>query len=613
MSAPGPAPAGLPIGGYGLIGDRRTAALVGTDGSLDWWCAPRFDSPAVFAALLDDANGGRWRVAPRGPWTSEQRYLPATNVLVTTFHLEGGGVVTVTDLMPEGTERGRASAIHRRVACVRGAATVEVLFAPRFGFGLRRTALHLRRHGVLATDEEHEALTVSATPGVAWRLDGADATASLALRAGDCEWLVLRFDDDEVHQVVVAACERALERTALFWDRWVSAMRYRGPYRREVARSALVLALCSDAETGAIIAAPTTSLPELPGGGRNWDYRYVWLRDAAFVLYALDRAGFGQMVDAFLRFFKRVCRHAGGGHLQIMFGVDGRRDLPETTLDHLAGYRGARPVRVGNAAARQFQLDVYGEIFEVVALTHRGREVAEGLWHVLHRLADWTAAHWREPDFSIWEARQAPKDFVFSKVMAWVALERAVHMAGRYGLPGDVETWKREAAAVHAAVLGRGWDADRRTFVQAFGEPQLDAAALRIPRVSFLRRSDPRVRSTLEAVRAELASSCEELIYRYRSPDGESGGEGAFVACSFWVAQTLAMVGEHAEGERLFRNLLRRANHLGLFAEEIDPATGEQLGNFPQALSHAALINAAIILERLRPTPPPVDPGAPPV
>jgi GH15 family glucan-1,4-alpha-glucosidase len=600
----GPAvPAGLPIGAYGVIGDRRTAALVGTNGSLDWWCAPRFDSPAMFGALLDDANGGRWRIAPRGAWTSEQRYLPATNILVTTFHLTAGAVVTVTDLMPEGAARGPSSAIHRRIACTRGTAVVDVLCAPRFGFGLRRTTTHRRRHGILATDEDREVITVAATPGVTWEVDGPDATTTVALAAGESAWLVLRHDDDEVRPVNPAGCERALDVTAAFWDGWLSAMRYDGPFRQQVARSALALALCTDAETGAIIAAPTTSLPELQGGSRNWDYRYVWLRDAAFVLYALDRAGFGETVDAFLTFFKRVCRRAGGGHLQIMFGVDGRRDLPETTLEHLAGYRGARPVRVGNGAARQFQLDVYGELLETVARAHRGREVTEGLWRVLHRLVDWTAAHWREPDFSIWESRQEPKDFVFSKVMAWVALERAIHMAGRYGLPGAVETWKREAAAVHAAVLSRGWDADRQTFVQAFGEPQLDAAALIIPKVGFLRRSDPRVRSTIDAVRRELASSCEELIYRYRAPDGESGGEGAFVVCSFWVAQALAMVGDVAEAERLFRNLLRHGNHLGLFAEEIDPATGEQLGNFPQALSHAALINTAVILERLRPPP----------
>ena len=599
-----PALPGLPIGGYGAIGDRRTAALVGTNGSIDWWCAPRFDSPSIFGALLDDTEGGRWRISPRGAWTTEQRYLPATNVLVTTFHLDAGGVVTVTDLMPDGAARGPASAILRRVACTRGAAVVDVLCAPRFAYGLARPTLLPRRHGVLATDEAGEVITVAATPGVVWEVAGADAAAAVALASGESAWFVLRHDDDEVRTVDPAACERALEATAAWWDGWLAAMRYDGPFRQDVARSALALELCSDAASGAIIAAPTTSLPEFPGGGRNWDYRYVWLRDAAFVLYALDRAGFGQTVDAFLTFFKRVSRRADGRHLQIMFGVDGRRELPETTLDHLAGYRGARPVRVGNGAAGQFQLDVYGELLETVALAHRGREVTEGLWRVLRRLVDWTAAHWREPDFSIWEARQEPKHFVFSKVMAWVALERAVHMAGRYGLPGDVGAWKREAAAVHAEVLARGWDAGRETFVQAFGEPQLDAAVLIIPKVGFLRRSDPRVRTTLAAVRRELASSCEDLIYRYRSPDGQSGAEGAFVPCSFWVVQALAMVGESAEAERLFRNLLRRGNHVGLFAEEIDPATGEHLGNFPQALSHAALINTAVILERMRPAAP---------
>ena len=510
-------------------------------------------------------------------------------------------MVGLTDFMPVGPARGRFGEIHRRVACARGSAQVQIEFTPRFDYARRATTLALRRHGLLATDAEADAVALSAPAGLEWVVSGDRATATATLRAGQAFWLVLRHDDDEVRPVAHCGSEWKLDITARWWDDWLGQLRYDGPYRTEVERSALALKLLCYKPSGAIIGAATTSLPETQGGGRNWDYRYAWLRDAAFVVYALDRLGFDAEADGFLRFFKRVCRRADGRHLQIMYGLDGERDLPERSLDHLAGYRGARPVRIGNGAAGQFQLDVYGDLLETVAVWHRHHRVTEGLWKVLRDMVDWTAAHWREPDFSIWENRQEPKQYVFSKVMAWVALDRGVRIASRLSLPGDPARWQREADALRAEVLERGYDPARQTFVQAYGEPQLDAALLVIPQVGFLGRRDPRVRSTLAAVRRELGSACEELIYRYRAPDGLAGTEGAFVVCSFWLVQDLALVGEITEAERLFRNLLHRANHLGLLAEQIDPATGEHLGNFPQALSHAALLNCAMILERLKP------------
>jgi len=593
----------LGIGDYGVIGDLHTAALVGRDGSIDWCCVPRFDSPSVFAALLDPAVGGRWQIRPAGGWTSDQRYLPATNVLVTAFHADAGGVLEVTDLMPVGPGRAGRSELHRRVHCPRGPVDVEVIFEPRFDYGLREPTLTLRAFGVLATDQEDDVATVATTAGAQWRLEPGRAELRQRLDTGDTAWFVMRFDDDEVHPIEAYESQRKLDETARWWDAWASGLLYQGPYRREVERSALVLKLCCYEPSGAIIAAPTMSLPEERGGGRNWDYRYTWLRDSAFVLYALDGLGFSAEADAFLQFLKRVCRRTDGRHLQILFAVDGRREVSERQLDHLAGFRGARPVRVGNGAASQFQLDVYGELLDAVGTWRRGREVPEGLWKVARDLVDWTAAHWREPDWGIWEARVEPKHYVHSKVMAWAALREGARLARDLRAADLVERWTREADVLHAEVCERGWDPVRRTFVQAYGEPQLDAALLVIPKVRFLPRTDPRVRSTLEAVRRELATTCEELVYRYRASDGLSGDEGAFVACSFWMVQNLALVGEHAEAERLFRNLLRRANHLGLLAEEIDPATGEQLGNFPLGLSHAALINTAYILERLRPAP----------
>ncbi len=591
----------LPIADYGLIGDLHTAALVGRNGSIDWCCPRQFDAPAVFAALLDDAKGGRCRIAPVGSWTSEQRYMPGTNVLETSFHLDGGGVLQLTDFMPVGPARGRWTEIYRRAHCPRGVADFDVLFEPRFDYALLAPRLARRRCGVLATDLDDDVATITSDPEVPWLISDGSAAARCRLEVGRTLWFVLRFDDDEVHPLAVHEPDSRLESTALFWDQWVSQLKYDGPYQLEVRRSALALKLCCFEPTGAVVAAPTTSLPEVLGGGRNWDYRFTWLRDSAFVLYALDRYGFGAEMSAFLSFLKRVCRKMDPEHLQIMFTLDGRRELPERTLDHLEGYRATHPVRVGNAAVSQFQLDVYGEVIEMIHVSRGRGEVSEGLWKVARDLIDWTAENWRRPDYSIWEPRQAPRHYVFSKVFAWVALDRGVRMARDEGMPGDHERWQREADLLRADVLEHGWDSRRRTIVQAYGETQLDASVLVIPLVGFLPSSDPRVRSTLEAVRRELATSCEDLIYRYRAPDGLKGDEGAFLLCSFWMVQNLARVGEFAEAERLFKNLLRRSNHVGLMAEEVDPATGEQMGNFPLALSHAALLNAAFTLERLRP------------
>ncbi|HET7790283.1 MAG TPA: glycoside hydrolase family 15 protein [Gemmatimonadales bacterium] len=593
-----------PIGDYGIIGDLHTAALVASNGAIDWLCLPTFDAPSLFAGILDQGKGGTWRIAPSGEWTSQQRYLPGTNVLVTAFHGTGGGVVEVTDFMPVGPARSTRPELHRRVTCTRGEAEIEVAFTPAFDYARRGARISPRTAGLLATDAEDHALTLAGPPGLAWETGNGSATARFPARPGEPAWLVLRWDDDDVHPVASYTSQSRLDQTALWWDEWVSRLDYHGPYRQEVERSALALKLCCYEPTGAIVGAPTTSLPERPGGERNWDYRYTWLRDSAFVLFALDRLGFDGEADGFLRFLKRVCRRADGRHVQIMFGIDGRRSLPEEILGHLEGYRGAKPVRIGNSAAGQFQLDVYGELLETVSTPKMRKHLSEGLWSALRALVDWTAAHWREPDWSIWEARQEPKPYVYSRVMAWAALDRGIKLAQALGTPADVSTWVEARDACHAEVLERGWDRERQTFVQVYGEPQLDAALLVIPLIGFLPRRDPRVRSTLAAVRKELGSSVEELIYRYRSPDGLDGDEGAFVVCSFWMVQNLAMIGEIEEAERLFKNLLRRVNRVGLLAEEIDPGTGEQLGNFPQALSHAALLNAACTLERLRPRAP---------
>jgi len=578
----------------------RTAALVGLDGAIDWCCLPRFDSGSVFAAILDPERGGTWSVRPAVEWTSTQRYLPRTNILETTFRT-AGGVATLTDFMPVG-EDGRPSSphpeIHRQLRCTRGHVPMQMTFMPRFEYGARATRLELLRNGLFATDRTDQVLTLSSAKPVEWVVEQSGATARFTIEKGEDRWLVLRYDDDDIHPVDRYESARKLDITAAFWARWAAGVRYSGPFRGMVKRSALVLKLLTHAETGAIIAAPTTSLPETIGGVRNWDYRFVWLRDAAFTLAALDAVGHRREADAFMRFLKKVCRHEGGGHLQIMYGIDGRRDLVERQLDHLAGYLGSRPVRVGNGAAGQLQLDVYGEVLETADIWRRNNEMTEGTWRVLRGLVDWVSKNWQLPDSSIWEVRGEVRHYVFSKVMSWVAMDRGIRMAEELSLEGNTAEWRVQRDALHAEILERGWSERHQSFTQAYDDDALDAAALAIPMVRFLPWNHPRVQSTVLAVARELTSADGELVYRYRHPDGLEGEEGAFSICTFWLAQALTMIGERERAERVFRRMLRHANHVGLYSEEIDPQSGAFLGNFPQAFTHIALINCAAALSR---------------
>ncbi len=585
---------------YGLIGDMRTAALIALDGAIDWCCLPRFDSGSVFAAILDQERGGTWSVRPAVEWTSTQRYLPRTNILETTFRT-AGGVVVLTDFMPVD-EDGRPSSphpeIHRQVRCTRGRVPMQMIFMPRFEYGARATRLELLRNGLFATDRTDQVLTLSSAKPFEWLVEQSAATARFTAEKGEERWVVLRYDDDDIHPVDRYESQRKLDITAAFWARWAAGVRYSGPFRGMVKRSALVLKLLTHAETGAIIAAPTTSLPETIGGIRNWDYRFVWLRDAAFTLAALDAVGHRREADEFMRFLKKVCRHEGGGHLQIMYGIDGRRDLVERQLDHLSGYRGSRPVRVGNGAAGQLQLDVYGEVLETADIWRRNHEMTEGTWRVLRGLVDWVSRNWQLPDSSIWEVRGEVRHYVFSKVMSWVAMDRGVRMAEELGLEGNAAEWKVQRDTLHAEILVRGWSERHQSFTQAYDDDALDAAALAIPMVRFLPWSHPRVQTTVLAVARELTSADGELVYRYRHSDGLEGEEGAFSICTFWLAQALTMIGERERAERVFRRMLRHANHVGLYSEEIDPPTGAFLGNFPQAFTHIALINCAAALAR---------------
>ncbi|GAA2429771.1 glycoside hydrolase family 15 protein [Streptomyces glaucus] len=592
----------LPIAEHGLIGDLRSVALVGTDGTIDWYCCPAFDAPSVFASLLDAERGGRFELAVAGPARTKQFYFPDTNVLITRFFTEEG-VGEVQDFMPVGggpveAERHR---LIRRVLCVRGSLPFRARVAPRFDYGTRPHTVRLT--GDTAVFESAgPALALTAT--VPLEADGPDARADFKLAQSESAVFAL----DQVGGAVAprrcarAEAEEQFAATVAYWRRWLSASRYRGRWREHVHRSALTLKLLTYAPTGAIVAAPTTSLPERAGGERNWDYRYVWVRDAAFCVYALLRLGFTGEAAAFMDFVTRHISPGDGrssGPLQIMYGIDGRTDLAERELGHLEGYRGAAPVRVGNAAADQLQLDVYGALIDSIYLYDKWAEpISSGQWDDVCALVDWVCEHWDQPDEGIWETRGGRRDFLYSRLMCWVAIERAIRLANRRGLPADLPRWQECRDTVYRRIMRRGWSEARQAFVQYEGGDVLDAAVLMMPLAKFIAPTDPKWLSTLDALGQDLVS--DSLVYRYdprTSPDGVRGDEGTFSLCSFWYVEALTRAGRLDEARLAFEKMLTYANHLGLYAEEISH-TGEQQGNFPQAFTHLALISAAFNLDR---------------
>lgn len=582
----------------------RTAALVSRGGSIDWCCLPRFDSPSVFARILDRERGGYWRVGPADGTDGMPRYEPGTNVLTTRFVTETG-VLQLTDFMPcLEWDRQLAShhEIHRRLRCEAGEVEVEVEFQPRFDYGLHAADFQQRRFGLYAFDRHDEVVTIATDFAGEWRIDERSATARLTgrLGSGDSCWLVLRYDDDEVWPPERYEGDAKLERTRSFWRAWSDDLRYEGDYEEAVERSALALKLLFYAPTGAAVAAPTTSLPEEIGGVRNWDYRYSWLRDSTYTLFGLHALGKFEELERYMLFLKKICRRRND-HLQIMFGIRGEKKLDERVLEHLEGYRGSRPVRVGNAAYDQFQLDVYGEVIDSVHIWRRYGEMTEGMWSLTRSLVEEVIRLWRLPDLGVWEFRTGPKHFVFSKVMAWVALDRAIRAAEELDLPGDVDRWRAEREEIRAEVLEKGWNEARQTFVQHYDTDRVDAANLLFGMLRFLPHEDPRVRATIERVIADLRHDESGLVYRYRTDDGLPGAEGCFVVNTFHLSQALALIGEYDRAVEVFERTLAYASPLGLLSEEIEPETGDLLGNFPQAFSHIGLINAAHVLSRCEP------------
>jgi GH15 family glucan-1,4-alpha-glucosidase len=591
----------LPVSEHGLIGDLHTVALVGTDGTIDWHCAPSFDAPSIFGSLLDAEQGGSFELAAAVQAKTRQFYLPDTNVLITRFSARDG-VAEVQDLMPVGAvPEPQRHRLIRRVLCVRGSMPFRARIAPRFGYGADRHALTKTQAGAVFTASD---LTVSLTATVPVEHDDRDVTARFTLAEGESAIFAL----DEVsggavpHPCSREEAEELGDATIDFWRRWLSASRYRGRWREVVHRSALTLKLLTYAPTGAIVAAPTTSLPEQIGGERNWDYRYVWIRDAAFCVYALLRLGFTGEADAFMGF---ILDHAAEGEdgasgpMQVMYGIDGRADLPERELPHLAGYMRSQPVRVGNAASRQLQLDIFGELMDSVYLYDRWYQpISSARWDTITIRADWLCDNWDQPDEGIWETRGGPKKFLYSQLMCWVGIERAVRLAIRRGLPADLQRWQAVRDSIYRRIMDRGWSPAMQAFAQYEGAAVLDASVLMMPLVKFISPTDPKWLSTLDALSASLVS--DSLVYRYdpqASPDGVRGREGTFSACSFWYVEALARAGRLEEARLAFEKMLTHANHLGLYAEQISHR-GEQQGNFPQALTHLALISAAFNLDR---------------
>ena len=588
------------IAEHGLIGDLQTAALVTTDGTIDWFCCPRFDSPSVFASLLDHDRGGYFRIGSEADCVTKQLYLPSSAVLVTRF-MSADGVGEVIDFMPIdrpeiATDRHR---IVRAMRAVRGTMRFSIDCAPRFDYGRAEHQLTMTDTGVVFRGPN---TSLALQTPLKLEARGKDVHASVTLREGEITGMVLETGRSlEPVTFGSGAVREILNDTIQHWRLWLARSSYQGRWREIVQRSAMSLRLMTYAPSGALIAAPTAGLPELVGGERNWDYRFTWIRDASFTVYAMLGLGYEDEAAAFLRWVAdRVVDEAGkdSGPLKIMYRVDGSTDLSEEVLEHFEGYRGSRPVRIGNGAADQLQLDIYGEMMDSVYHAHRrGLRIGHAGWEHLRHTMDWLTHNWDRPDEGIWETRGGRQDFTYGRFMSWVALDRIVRMSRDLGMPANLSEWMAARDHIYEQVMQRGWNPQKRAFVQHYDTDVLDASVLLMPLLGFVSPLDPQWRSTLEAVDRELVS--DSLVYRYNpsaSPDGLQGHEGTFSICTFWYVDALARSGRLEDARMVFEKMMTYANHVGLFAEEIG-LTGEQLGNFPQAFSHLALINAAVNLD----------------
>jgi GH15 family glucan-1,4-alpha-glucosidase len=603
-----------PIENYALIGDMHTVALVGINGSIDWLCIPHFDSPSVFAALLDDKKGGRFRISPVDDRvTCKQFYWPQTNVLITRF-LAHHGAAELTDFMP--VERSTQTGTHthqiiRRVSGVRGKVEFIMECSPAFDYARIKHKTEILEDGATFQSEN---LMLGLTAHTPLKADGDGVVSRFTLNEGETAVFVLREVQPGTGCGVCMFEEEAeamFRDTVDYWRRWISRCKYTGRWREIVHRSALALKLLTFEPTGAIVAAPTTSLPEGIGGERNWDYRFTWIRDSAFTIYAFMRLGFTEEAERFMNFLTNICTKSSGDEspLQIMYGLDGRKELTEETLDHLEGYMGSKPVRVGNAAYKQLQLDIYGELMDASYLFNKyGAPVSYDIWLSLRSLVDWVCDNWQRKDAGIWEIRGGQENFVYSKLMCWVAVDRGLRLADKRSFPADRGRWLKVRDSIYEEIMAKGWSQSKEAFVQNYGSEVLDAATLIMPLVFFVSPTDPRMLKTLEAILKPPEKGglvANNLVYRYNimeTADGLSGEEGTFNICTFWLVEALTRAGHFnnellEEARLMFERMLGFANHVGLYAEETGNS-GEALGNFPQAFTHLALISSAFNLDR---------------
>lgn len=601
----------LPIESYGLIGNMRSAALVGTNGSIDWFCFPHFDSPSLFAAILDDQKGGRFWIAPADEsFHPKQFYWPDTNVLVTRFHCPDG-IVEITDFMPVG-EAIRDEYDYRIIRMVKGIhGNVKLRLICRPAFDYARAA-----HRTVINDQgatfQNDQLTMALSSTIPLSTKAEAVETDFHIRQEETAIFVLhqvRQGETCSFQWTESQASQAFRDTINFWRGWIAQSQYKGRWRETVNRSALILKLLTFEPTGAIVAAPTCSLPEHLGGERNWDYRYTWVRDAAFTIYAFMRIGFTQEAGRFMHWImQRSDDSTEKGALQIMYGIDGRTELPEEQLDHLEGYRKSTPVRIGNGAYDQLQLDIYGELMDSVYLYNKyGSPISYEQWRVMTQHIEWVCENWHREDEGIWETRGGRQHFVYSKMMCWVALDRAIRLAEKRSFPADLSRWTRIRNEIYREIMEKGWNEELQAFVQYYGSDTLDAANLLMPLVFFLSPTDPLMLKTLEAsMRSpdEGGLLTNSLVYRYNHQysDGLDGKEGTFNICTFWMVEALTRAGKNdpaklEEAHLMFEQMLGYANHLGIFSEQIG-LHGEALGNNPQAFTHLALISAAYNLDK---------------
>ena len=595
------------IDDYGLIGDMHGSALVSSDGSIDWCCIPRFDSPALFSRILDSSKGGFYKLAPTRVNSTSRRYLPNTNVLETSFTTSTGSGILI-DFMPVNGQvvmprtpmlDTDSQRVVRILQCTKGRLDFEMDCYPKFDYGTIVPHASLSSLHAGMAHGGSEAISVYCSSPLTVVNDGFRSRGVI-------------FEDEKLYSTVSNQVsfnnqtepltpdqlELELADTTSFWEEWSAQCTFMGEHREAVVRSALTLKALTYAPSGGLVAAPTTSLPEVIGGERNWDYRYTWIRDATFAIYALSIIGFTDEARAFKEWLEWTTS-GRARDLQVMYGLGGDRRLTETAIPELEGYMNSQPVRIGNGAYSQFQLDIYGEIMDSAHIFRKfGGEMDADYWEYLRRVVNFVTDHWREPDEGIWETRGGRQHFVFSKVMCWVALDRAIRAATELGLPGDVECWRKVRDEILSEIMAKGYSQERGAFVQSYGSEILDAANLMLPLVGFIPATDPMMRSTIRATQKELTNE-QGFVYRYTNyDDGLVGSEGSFIICTFWLADNLIHLGQLAEARDLLGSVIACANDLGLLSEEYDAANGVMLGNFPQAFSHLALINTAVQLQQ---------------